>query len=326
MSYYRAVVAVMLAFAFLAYSQALLAEQSVEKKLEVKQPSAGKFLRVIRDENKEPRYLETAVVRYVPAKGEGNLTVDLIGAVHIGDRGYYDRLNRLFEDYDVLLYELVAPEGTVIPKGGKRDTDNPIAVVQKIAKFVLDLELQTEQIDYTRKNFVHADMSPEQMKEAIRKRGDDGVTLFLSIAADLLRQQNLQELNKKEQPVKVEDVDWAALLVDPAGPAKMKRMMAQQFENLDGGAFGQTLNTILIADRNQAALKVFQKELAKGKKKIGIFYGAAHLPDFEKRLKEDFGLKRDKEVWLTAWDLRMRQRNIFDLLRVLDEVMNQGSR
>ena len=67
-----------------------------------------------------------------------------------------------------------------------------------------------------------------------------------------------------------------------------------------------TAYLMALKDQYLAALKVFQKELAKGKKKIGIFYGAAHMPDFEKRLREDFGLKRDSEQWLTAWDLRER--------------------
>ena len=41
-----------------------------------------------------------------------------------------------------------------------------------------------------------------------------------------------------------------------------------------------------------------------GKKRIGIFYGAGHLADMEKRLAADFGLKRDREQWVEAWDLR----------------------
>ena len=71
------------------------------------------------------------------------------------------------------------------------------------------------------------------------------------------------------------------------------------------------LATVLLAgcatgdfvDRNAAALKVLQKQLAAGKKRIGIFYGAAHLPDLEKHLVEDFGLARGSQQWLTAWDL-----------------------
>ena len=40
-----------------------------------------------------------------------------------------------------------------------------------------------------------------------------------------------------------------------------------------------------------------------GKKIIAIFYGAAHMPDFDKRLKEDFGMKRTESEWITAWNL-----------------------
>jgi hypothetical protein len=61
---------------------------------------------------------------------------------------------------------------------------------------------------------------------------------------------------------------------------------------------------MLVQDRNAAAMKVFQKELAKGRKKIAIFYGAAHMPDFQRRLTSDFALKPSETTWLTAWDLR----------------------
>jgi hypothetical protein len=176
-----------------------------------------------------------------------------------------------------------------------------------MAKALLKLDSQTDVVDYTGKNFVHADLSPQEMAEAMRKRGDDGLTLFLSIAADLLRQQNIQEQNKaKPNAPKEPELDLLALLLDPQGPVKMKRALAQQLANLESpeGSLGQTMHTILVSDRNQAALKVFQKELAKGHKKIGIFYGAAHMSDFERRLRADFGLKRASDQWLTAWDMK----------------------
>ena len=292
----------------------LLAQTPTEKKA-----PPSKFIRLQRDADKQATALETATVRYVPASGEGNLTVDLISVVHVGDREYYQKLNKQFEQYDVLLFELVAPPGTKIPKGGKRNSDNPVALLQQMMKLVLGLDHQVEQIDYTKKNFVHADMSPEQMAEAIKNRGDNALTLTLSIAADLLRQQNLLENKKKDNAHPEADIDPLSLLLDPDGGMKIKRAMAQQLaEMADDGGLGKTLGTILIADRNQAALKVFQKELASGKKKIGIFYGAAHMPDFEKRLREDFGLKRQGETWLTAWDLQKQKSNgLEDLLKLL---------
>lgn len=276
-----------------------------------------KFIRLTRDlKNSEPVALETAIVRYRAASGEGAVTVDLIGAVHMGDRDYYRKLNRQFEDYDVLLYELVAPKGTRIPQGGRK-SDNPLAMIQKMASLYLGLDSQTECIDYTRENFVHADMSPEEMAEVMRKRGDDGLTIGLGVAADMLRQMNVQALKEKEKPGRqTEEGDLFALLGDPKGPAKMKRILAEQLANMEdpNGGIGQTLSRILVSDRNQAAMRVLQNEMAKGRKKIGIFYGAAHMPDFDTRLKADFGMRPVTTQWLTAWDLRREGQSLEGLL------------
>jgi hypothetical protein len=281
-----------------------------------------KFLRIQRNDKKEPIALETAIVHYVPASGEKGVELDLVAAVHVGDKEYYEKLNKAFEKYDVVLFELVAPPGAKIPKGGPK-SDSPLAMVQQLAKLALELDLQLEQVDYTRKNFVHADLSPEEMAKVVKERGDDGLTLTLSIAADLLRQQNLQNMKRDNQLKQDADIDIAALLLDPERGVKLKRMMAEQFEQIDNpdAGFGKTINQILVKDRNKAALKVFQQQLAKGKKKVAIFYGAAHMPDFEKRLKEDFGLKRQGEEWLQAWDLRpgARKMGLEDLLKKLLE-------
>src|SRR5262245_36116594 len=69
--------------------------------------SPAKFIRIQRDAKNEPVALETAIVSYKAASGEGDLVVDLISVVHVGDRGYYQKLNKHFEQYDALLYELV---------------------------------------------------------------------------------------------------------------------------------------------------------------------------------------------------------------------------
>ena len=261
--------------------------------------------------------LQTATVRFTSAAGGGGVTVDLVGVVHIGDREYYKKLNKQFEQYDVVLFELVAQPGTVIPKGGNRDSNNPLAFVQTAMKAVLGLESQTEQIDYTRKNFVHADLSPEQMAEAIRKRGDTGLTLALSIAADLLREQNLQEMKKRDAKPKAKaepEIDLLSTLLDPDGAVKLKRILADQLAGAGSGdaGLGPTINTILISDRNSAAIGALKKELAKGTKKIAIFYGAAHMPDFERRLRDEFGVRPQSPRWLDAWDLRSRPRGGFD--------------
>lgn len=264
-----------------------------------KKPKPTEFLRVRRDKEGTPVSLQTAVVSYVPVENESALQVDLVGAVHVGDKGYYERLNKLFQEYDVLLYELVAPKGARVPR------DRRGGLVPALAKNLLELDSQVECIDYTKKNFVHADMSPDEMAAAMRKRGDDTLTVMLKVFTEMMQQQNLQMQKAKAdgQKRKLPDIDLATILFDPRGSLKIKRFMADQLEQTDEAGLGATLNTMLIADRNKAAVKVLDEEIKKGRKKIGIFYGAAHMPDFEKRLLAEYGLKRKSVKWVTAWDL-----------------------
>ena len=266
-------------------------------------PAAGadfrnpEFIRIQRNENRDPVALQTAIAKYVPAGGEKGAEIDLVAVVHIGEQAYYERLNEEFEKYDALLYELVAPEGNKPPKGGEMKSDNPLAMLQQGMTFFLGLEHQLEVVDYRKSNFIHADLSPEGMKKAMKQRGDDKMTIILGVIADLLRKRNLDA--DKPEP-QAPDIS----LTDLLNPKKFKRIMAQQFEDAGGDvSLGGTINRLLVEDRNKACIKVLQQQLTAGKKKIAIFYGAAHMPDFDKRLKEDFGMKRTESEWITAWNL-----------------------
>ena len=73
----------------------------------------------------------------------------------------------------------------------------------------------------------------------------------------------------------------------------------------DGDAFaGSDGTSTIITERNKAALKVLNTQLKRGKKKIGIFYGAGHFPDMEERMLNEFGFERQSEEWITAWHLK----------------------
>jgi hypothetical protein len=89
----------------------------------------------------------------------------------------------------------------------------------------------------------------------------------------------------------------------------LKRVMADQFEDLEGsmGAFDGADGSTIITERNKVALEVLAQEIKSGKKHLGIFYGAGHLSDMEKRLSSDFGLRPQSVRWLTAWDLTAKK-------------------
>ncbi len=276
-------------------------ETADEKPADEVESAESRYIRIRRNDDGEPLGLETSIVRFVPKSGEDGVVLDLIGAVHVGDTPYYRTLNKEFEKYDVVLYELVAEKGTRVPKGGRKGGDMfPVEMLKNMLK----LDSQLRVVDYSKKNFKHADMSPADMKKAMEKRGDTGFSLILGILRDMIRESNRMAARQAADPNSVPQISLMDLLFNPDGGKKLRRMMAMQLgDPAASSALGETLNTLLVEDRNQAALKVYQEELDKGTKKIAIFYGAAHMPDFEERLTTQFDMKIESVRWIEAWDL-----------------------
>lgn len=287
--------------------------QSAETKaLGAKAPSATaktaesmKFLRVVHDAKDRPLALETAVARYVSSAKDKPFTVDLIGCIHVADKKYYDQLNERFKQYDAVLFELVMPEGQSLAGLGNRKSNHPIAALQQSLPEVLDLAYQLKEINYTAKNFVHADLSPDEMSKAIRSRGDSGASVFFKVVFDVFRESNRQAaIRAKKKGGEFADLQLFAAMFDNNRPLALKRLMAEQMEMVGSETgLGPTLDTILVKDRNNAAMKVLAQKVKQGVAKIGIFYGAAHMPDFDRRLTQELNFKRQSLTWDCAWDM-----------------------
>ena len=61
-----------------------------------------------------------------------------------------------------------------MPRPGDSGSNHPISLLQNGMKDLLELEFQLKGIDYTRKNMVHADMSPDQFAESMQQARRDG--------------------------------------------------------------------------------------------------------------------------------------------------------
>lgn len=264
------------------------------------------YLRVARDENGGPIALETAIVTFTNGKeGDEKVTVDLVSAIHVADRSYYDALNKKFESYDAVLYELVAPEGaTPADRPANADT-HPIAAMQDGLKSLLALEHQLAAIDYEKPNFVHADMSPEDFEKAMKKRGESFMSMFLRLAIEGMQKQQASGGGEAD------DFKILFALFSPNRAVALKRVMADQFAQFGdiASALDGPGGSAIVSDRNKRALAVLKKTLDGGKKNVSIFYGAAHMPDMQKHLAADFGLKRSGEQWLVAWDMKPAPQN-----------------
>ncbi len=264
--------------------------------------ATSKYLRVVRDARDRTVGLETAIVSFVPATAgsAADVRVDLVAAVHIADKKYYQELNKRFEGYDAVLYELVAPEGTRIPQGGRKDkrAGNLLSAAQLGMKDLLGLEFQLDQVDYTRKNLVHADLSPEQFSKSMRDRKEGVADIFTRLLA--------YALAKQAQGGDGGEMQLLMALFDKDRSLALKRAMADEFQETEGmmtaleGPNGSTL----IGERNKRALEVLKKQIAAGTKTIAIFYGAGHMADMEKRLRGEFSMKPKDTQWLQAWDMK----------------------
>jgi hypothetical protein len=248
--------------------------------------------------------METSVAHFTNGKQDDKrIDVDLVSAIHVGDKKYYERLNEIFQSYDALLYELVAPEGTT-PADRPADADShPVALMQNGLKDLLNLDHQLAIIDYEKPNFIHADMSPDEFAKAMQDRGESFMTLFFRMAIEGMKVQQ-----QNGGPSEGEDLRMLMALMSPNRPLALKRILADQFsqlETISAGLDGPS-GSAIVTDRNKRALHVLRQSIDDGKRKIGIFYGAAHMADMQKHLIKDFGLARTSTEWLVAWDMNQQ--------------------
>jgi hypothetical protein len=267
-------------------------------------PAAGGkpvFVRLQKSADGEPLALQVAIVTFRSARARLPRSVDLISAVHVADRAYYAELNRRFRSYDSVLYELVAPEGVRIPEGGGPHR-TPISMFQVGLTELLGLEFQLDHIDYTRRNMVHADMTPEEFRKSMQDRGESLLQILFRLVGHSLIEQGRDLGGAK-------DVQLLAALFSKDREHKLKCLMAEQFVDIEDqmliytGGDGSTL----VSERNKKALQVLAERWKGGDRHVAIFYGAGHMSDFADRLRADFGLVYDHTDWITAWDLRNKR-------------------
>ncbi|MEJ7591867.1 MAG: hypothetical protein WKF77_09980 [Planctomycetaceae bacterium] len=276
------------------------------------------YVRIRKNERKLAVALETSVIHFADSKKSPGATVDLIGAIHLGEPAYYEQLNKLFETYDVLLFEAVMPEEAVRrdlrPGGGdgsrRKGLDDEvewteakvglaaISVLQLGMKDALGMEFQLTGVDYSAENFVHADMTAEEFEASMAARGESFSGMFL-------KEMGKSVSNQQENPLAMNlDVMLSMLTSDRL--YRVRRIAAVQLAKAgEGDAFaGFDGSSTIITERNKKCLDVMARELKQGKKKVGIFYGAGHFADMEKRMVAEYEFTRKSEEWLVAWHLR----------------------
>jgi hypothetical protein len=253
--------------------------------------------------------LEVPLVRYEGSDSRAKgVTLDYIGAVHIGDEAYYRDLNRRFKEYEGVLYELVA-DPTRIKQLNSQTASSGLGWFQKRLSELMGLSFQLEFVDYQAPNFIHADLSPAQLRAAMDARGESLLALLgkmLTVSIDPSFQRRAKELEHTADSLK--GINPLLILLRCATAheqLKIKRFMARgmlESESLIKMMEGDQ-GLALIHDRNKAVVEVVRREISAGKKRLAIFYGAGHLADLHKRLTTELGFGIKKVEWLPAWTI-----------------------
>ena len=262
---------------------------------EAAQDDKTQFLRFTED-GKGGGTLESAIVTYRNADG---VTVHLVAAVHVGEKSYYQGLAKTFRDYDALLYEMVKPKDMPAPQPGAK-AGGMVSGFQRFLKDVLKLEFQLDAIDYSAPNFVHADLDVRTFQKLQEERGESLFSLMLrSMMSQMARQ------GEPGAPRQITVFDLLAAMNSPDSARQYKLLLGRQFADIEAQIEGMEGpdGSVLLTERNKAALRVLRETIDAGKKNVGVFYGAGHMWGLEETLVGEMGFERVGVEWRTAWDM-----------------------
>lgn len=258
-------------------------------------PPQEKFVRISTTDTGASKALEVAISDYQI----GGKTVSLVSAIHVADKDYYDQLNGMFKNYDLVLYELVAPKGVKPDPHVKRA--GFLNWLQETFAKLLQVSLQLEEVDYSPNNFVHADASFDELIAEGERRGETLFSFLLKVISDIFRAQEAL------QNVPFQPKNQADALAVYFNPQRRREFLAQSlafFSEKSGLPGLEALEPYILDFRNARVLEVLKEQLKRRKKKsYAIFYGAAHMPDLEKRIIAELHAERLDTEWIPAWKL-----------------------
>jgi hypothetical protein len=251
---------------------------------------ATEFIRFVEERSGDAR-LESADATY---KNRNNVVVHLIAAVHIADPEYFRGLDESFNHYDALLYEMVKPKEMDAPERGA-PARGMVGMFQRFLTNTLKLQFQLDAINYKRPNFVHADLDYETFEQLQSERGESMMSLMMNSALYSMGKGDAQQIGLP---------DLLGALGSPNRDRQLRLLLARQFKDIDDqiAAMQGKDGTVLLTERNKAAMKALNQTMMKGKKNIGIFYGGAHLRDMEQRLYK-IGFTKIGVTYRTAWNM-----------------------
>lgn len=213
----------------------------------------------------------------------GSPEIELVGAMHAAESSYYQSLQKRLSRADLVLYELVVDEEDANVDQAAMQRAEDKSAFSRLASS-LGLISQNRGIDVNKKNFRRCDMTYQQMIVRLQEEAQQGNSEGKSAHA---AKNEFAKLGRV-----LSGGSW--MINGVVGLVGMNHSLRERVrfmlvaawqESDDDAALHPRLQQLILEDRNEFAMNELAKVLRREKhQRIAIFYGAAHLPDMEKRL------------------------------------------
>jgi len=237
-----------------------------------------KFIKSKESENKISLY--TAVKTY--EEKQNNLEVKLAGDIHFGKETYFKNMIKALNTQDKILYEQVASEKLLL----KEKFSIPYLMMISTKKYYKSLKTNLG-LSY-RPEVLEKILKDENLKEKWEH-------------CDITAKEFINHEKTDEEIIKYLGAILTtplACLLSKKSPETVKMMMAKAI-----GKANLNLGDTIIGFREKK-VKARLKKLCKTKTdyKIGVFYGAGHMPSLSDYLTKNLGFEKKDEKWFKAFD------------------------
>ena len=280
--------------------------------------------------------LEIAVRQFVPTHGKGP-AIWLMGVSHIGDSNYYALLQRQLDAQTLVLFEGIsgapAPDSELQPqveKGAEPHSESAAvdrSSLQLSLAASLGLVFQLTAIDYRRPNFRNSDLTVPELRQLLTTyKSPSGQT-----AAGERFEGVLQMMEGGSFLDSLIQMGLRFLSVSPKLQALGRLALIDVIGDIQGDLAQlqglppdmRQLLEVLLQRRNEKVMSDLKTELhGMGRRgSLAVFYGTGHMPDLEKRLRQDLKYRPETQAWLTAFSVDLAKSGVSDAERVVVQTM-----
>jgi len=181
----------------------------------------------------------------------------------------------------------------------RRSTRSADEALQPQLAAMLGLAFQLTAVDYGHPSWHVADMSEGELMEALAKEGIDGGPFLRTISGS--------SLTASLASASISLIRLADGLSGGRIRAFVMMVLIETLsladEKVIAAGFPEGFARVILDRRNDVAFNALRERLAsKDLASIAVFYGAAHMPDLERRLRRDGWTKTD-EQWFEGFSL-----------------------